>query len=397
MIYKGSGIIFLLKTITIIVILIFCVFLWLPDLFQTNEFYKTSRKITNKFRAPKKNSQFLQSEQELNSTSLTTTTRTTTSTTTTTSTSLSHDSQGTSESSSMKDNGIAPNSDEEIISEPSTGKLDSWLKKMEIQYAETNDRIKIVCQKYNLSDPTKANYRQMMIDTTHHLGFCRNAKVGSTTWMHHFNDLLPVDERPWGDGTGTLKDRIRSAIGHRFKPKELLANEQMNPGKVLPEHFKKLDYTVFTFVRHPFERLVSAYNDKINTEKVSFSAFADKVIDKFAQQKPNIHWRTFVSRCQHCSIPYTVVGRMETFAEDVQYIILKNKLEKLLPLNTVLKFKSLNSSKRDVNDTTQITLERFSQLNKKQIEKLHKIYQLDFELFGYDIDIFLQPFNKKVA
>ena len=58
-----------------------------------------------------------------------------------------------------------------------------------------------------------------------------------------------------------------------FKQFELFEQEDITPGKIFPKLFKKDNYTVFTFVRHPFERLVSAYNDKINTEKVSFIRF----------------------------------------------------------------------------------------------------------------------------
>ena len=367
MIYKGSGILFLIKTITIIVILTLCVYF-----FQTPIFYKTGSKTTNKLTAPK-NGPLLANNQSIRSRKTITTNQ---------------ELQNTPESSQTKLDGMIPNSNQERTSEPSEEKLTNWFQKMELKYAETNDRIKMVCQKYNMNDPTKARYTQVMVDTTHHLAFCRNAKVGSSTWMHHFNDLLPIDERPWGDGTGKLKDLIRMRITGKFKAKNL--GKVSNPGTEYPKIFKQSNYTVFTFVRHPFERLVSAYNDKINTEKVPFSEFADRVIKRFGEQIPDRHWKTFVSRCQHCYIPYTVIGRMETFQEDVQYIILKNKLEKLLPLDKALKFKSINSSKKDANYTTQITLEKFSQLSNDQIKKLYKIYQLDFELFDYDIDIFLQ-------
>ena len=373
MIYTRSGILYVLKTVTIVVIPLYYL-----DFLQIPQFHKTNGKITNKLVATK-NDQFLQNEQAVSSSQI-----------------ASHQElQSSYASSSAKLNDKAPNSDQENIFEPSSGEVTNWLKKMEIKYAETNDHIKKVCQKYDLSDRTKARYKQFMVDTTHHLAFCRNAKVGTTTWMHHFNDLLPVDERPWGDGTGKLKDMIRVRINRKFKANQL--GKFRNPGEEFPKLFEQNNYTVFSFVRHPFERLVSAYNDKINTEKVPFTRFVDKVIKRFAEQTEDRHWKTFVSRCQYCYVPYNVIGRMETFQEDVQYIILKNKLEKLLPLDKALNFQSINSSKRDVNDTTQLTREKFYQLSNEQIQNLYKIYQLDFELFDYDIDIFLQPQDKEVV
>ena len=270
-----------------------------------------------------------------------------------------------------------------------SSKLDVWFRKMEAKYAKLNEHVKEVCKKYNLDNPSKARYRHLMIDTTHHLAYCRNAKVGSTTWMHHFNDLLPLDERPWGDGTGNLNDSTRARINNAFKPSSLFQSERENPGKFFTKLFKDENYEVFTFVRHPFERLVSAYTNKVNSEKVSFSSFADKVINRFAEERVDIHWRLFSSRCQHCYIPYTMIGRMETFDEDVQYIILKNGLEKHLPITKALQFKSKNSSLRGNKENRSITMQHFSQLKKQQIKELYELYKMDFELFEYDIDAFL--------
>ena len=270
-----------------------------------------------------------------------------------------------------------------------SSKLDVWFRKMEAKYAKLNEHVKEVCKKYNLDNPSEARYRHLMIDTTHHLAYCRNAKVGSTTWMHHFNDLLPLDERPWGDGTGNLNDSTRARINNAFKPSSLFQSERENPGTFFTKLFKDENYEVFTFVRHPFERLVSAYTNKVNSEKVSFSSFADKVINRFAEERVDIHWRLFSSRCQHCYIPYTMIGRMETFDEDVQYIILKNGLEKQLPITKALQFKSKNSSLRGNKENRSITMQHFSQLKKQQIKELYELYKMDFELFEYDIDAFL--------
>ena len=280
-------------------------------------------------------------------------------------------------------------SDSKIKLGANSSKLDVWFRKMEAKYAKLNEHVKEVCKKYNLDNPSEARYHRLMIDSTHHLAYCPNAKVGSTTWMHHFNDLLPLDKRPWRDGTVKLNDSTRVRIDLAFKPIRLLQRERRNRGKFFPKLFKDKNYEVFTFVRHPFERLVSAYTNKINTKNVSFSSFADKVINRFAEQRVNIHWILFSSRCQHCYIPYTMIGRMETFDEDVRYIILKNRLEKQLPITKALQFKSKNSSLRDNKENKSITMQHFSQLTKQQIEKLYELYKMDFELFKYDIDDFL--------
>ena len=283
--------------------------------------------------------------------------------------------------------GATQNKNVEPSSDLSSETIKEWLKKMESGYARTTNNIKEVCRKYNMSSPMKPLYSNWLVDPNHQLAFCGNAKLGSTTWMHHFNGLLPEDERPWGNGTGTLRDSIRAQIVKKFHAWFVMNRDKGNfdakTGEGFPESLQKDNISVFTFVRHPFERLVSAYNDKTNTEKVSFTRFVEKVLKRFDEQRVDIHWKLFIHNCHHCFVPYNIIGRMETFQEDVQYIILKHKLENILPIKTTLQFRSLNSSKRD---SKKEALEKFSQLNQTVIEKLYNLYQLDFELFGYDIN-----------
>ena len=81
---------------------------------------------------------------------------------------------------------------------------------------------------------------------------------------------------------------------------------------------------------------------------------------------------------------YDVIGRMETFNEDVKYIFLKKNLEKDLPLNKATTSKNSASTK-----TAEITVNYFNQLSKQQINDLYEFYRMDFELFGYDVKNYL--------
>ena len=100
----------------------------------------------------------------------------------------------------------------------------------------------------------------------------------------------------------------------------------------------------FSIVRHPFERLVSAFQDKIVDQSdgwyanrvqylkveyggVSFPHFAEMILDKSVKVcrqmntcKLDKHWKPFISRCGYCDIPYTVIARAENIAEDQKYI-----------------------------------------------------------------------------
>ena len=92
----------------------------------------------------------------------------------------------------------------------------------------------------------------------------------------------------------------------------------------------------FIFVRHPFERLVSAYTDKfivnknfefinglrdndihnrlINDNNVSFEQFVNFVIDEISMDtmsEGSLHWWPYSNLCQMCEIDYSYIGNLE--------------------------------------------------------------------------------------
>ena len=167
------------------------------------------------------------------------------------------------------------------------------------------------------------------------------------------------------------------------------------------EYLRKNKLLSFSFVRHPFERLVSAYKDKVLSNdghyfkysfrnaaalrwyqnNKSFPAFVDLVLNGYKGIRvPNVHWSPITPHCKYCEIEYDVIGRIETFREDVQYIVVKNNLQNVLPLE---KSAVAMNSKKTVS--TYSTHDYLSQLSKAKIDSLYKFYQLDFELFGYDV------------
>ena len=102
-----------------------------------------------------------------------------------------------------------------------------------------------------------------------------------------------------------------------------------------------------------FCRLASAYEDKVlnngtGQKKLhrtlhNFSAFVDYVLDGYKKSvcyqkfntpcSINVHWRPYNARCLYCDIDYNVIGRMETFDEDVRYIFLKANLTEMLNIS----------------------------------------------------------------
>ena len=102
--------------------------------------------------------------------------------------------------------------------------------------------------------------------------------------------------------------------------------------------------------------------------------------DPFCHKRHNPHWRPQFAGCPYCHINYQVIGKAETFADDVKYIVLKQNLTSLIPLEDTKKINHATFSEAKKTDY-------MAQLNINQIKGLYTYYQRDFELFDYDITV----------
>ena len=97
-------------------------------------------------------------------------------------------------------------------------------------------------------------------------------------------------------------------------------------------------------VRHPFERIVSAFQDKFvdnnsgvfrNIKKKMISSYGDASFISFVKLviassqllcndvnrcTINRHWKPFISSCAYCTENYTFILKAETFKEDLQFL-----------------------------------------------------------------------------
>lgn len=157
-------------------------------------------------------------------------------------------------------------------------------------------------------------------------------------------------------------------------------------------------YFTFIFVREPLERFVSAYKDKFLRENVVFhQAIGREIIKKF---RPNAteealatgrgvtfseftnyvvktrhldeHWRPFDKLCHPCAIQYDFIGHYEDLAEDAPYLL------KTAGIDDRVSFPPFRPSR-----TSTELLVYFSQIPKLKILELAKIYESDYEMFGY--------------
>ena len=174
----------------------------------------------------------------------------------------------------------------------------------------------------------------------------------------------------------------------------------------------KRNYYTFLFVRHPFERLVSAYRNKlvrpfpddlrfqkevgvkiiqkyrknstIRNDTCTFIGFVQFVIDKSAREGPNKlneHWQPHSDLCSICYARFDFIGKYETLGED-SLIILKN-------INASNSF-AFPENKRDnyKTKTSELYKKYMRALPKEYLIKLYNLYKNDFDAFGYEIPDF---------
>ena len=133
-----------------------------------------------------------------------------------------------------------------------------WMKQREKEYQKLNEHIQSVCLKNKLNTHLPIALKDLMVEKKHKIAFCRNAKSGTSTWMQHFNALQDPEHRL--DTVKKQKNAFHNIIPQRFS-----IGKQIGKGldfKSVKKYFSNNEYLTFSFVRHPFDRIVSAYKDK---------------------------------------------------------------------------------------------------------------------------------------
>jgi len=277
------------------------------------------------------------------------------------------------------------------------------IKKYKYRQRLQRNRMKQVCKKYKHDvsyqhlDVWNNTFR---ISKSLGLGICLNTKCGSTTWVI-FLDMLTNPNQTYGD---LRRGRVRQIQRKRVE-ENLMFPSWFNKSQIEDD---VLSVFTFSFVRHPFLRLVSTYQNKVVEhglhgydsvalkwieamktqyrrpdlpEHPNFAEFADMILDQGPLFNP--HVMPFYYRCDYCNIHYNFIGHMETAKEDNTFIM------EILGLNKDLWPGRLHASSITGESTEELARKFFSLMRKKDIENLYKMYLIDFELFAYSPDQFI--------
>ncbi|XP_022907704.2 carbohydrate sulfotransferase 11 [Onthophagus taurus] len=241
----------------------------------------------------------------------------------------------------------------------------------------------------------KPNAWEFLVNTQDHIIWCNVFKAASTSWMYNFNILA-------GYSPGFLQ---------KTKMVPLHLARQKYPRVPLDDLKKSFnDSLSFLIVRHPLERLMSAYKDKLqhalphsyhqqlgnqiikkyrsktfrksDTRWPSFEEFILYLFDCIKDGETlDMHWTPITEFCTPCMFDFDVIAHTETLQEDQEYIIFKAGLQhKIKP--------EWKNSGRGV--TAQQIEKYYSQITRAQILQLYHIYRYDFELFNYTLNGYIE-------
>ena len=216
--------------------------------------------------------------------------------------------------------------------------------------------------------------------------------------MNHFVSFLPAEQRPQFEGLDSHQLHIKVPPLFKLGPSQNIG-----------------DFFTFSFVRHPFERLISAFKDKVafdqdyknlhfELEKIygsatfpNFLRFVLKDLRRFSKckgqkkcRKVDVHWRPFFERCAYCDVNYDFIGRMETFEKDLKVLMKKANLT----LNENLQAHKTQKRSQFFKDefgalkASQRAFEMFQDVDKDVLRGLYGFYSPDFDLFHYSLEGF---------
>jgi hypothetical protein len=93
----------------------------------------------------------------------------------------------------------------------------------------------------------------------------------------------------------------------------------------------------------------------------------------------NEHWRCMWKLCLPCEIHYDFIGRYENLLPDTQHVLRHLDIEEPFPPAKSGAF---------TNSSSSVLLKKYySVIPKNIINEIANVYKLDFEMFGYDMNI----------
>ena len=242
--------------------------------------------------------------------------------------------------------------------------------------------------------------RNMFVDDEYQLVYCAVPKCASATFKHYLGQLHDPD---FEEGWAVNMSRFYQATGIR----QLAMLSEVEQRRVLN------DYYTFMVVRHPLDRLYSAWHNKLSRpnashiiqgiiqdrvteylkrtspgrvefdsreEYLNFSQYLDLVESHFHDGFKHAQWASIHDHCKPCHIKYDHVFRLETLSRDILSLYAHvHEINKTVRVPTII---HANNNAGNINKVTRLR-NTFQNVSTKTLEGVMNIYRRDFDMFGY--------------
>ena len=277
--------------------------------------------------------------------------------------------------------------------------------------------LKKVCKQKSLylkQEVFRKNFENwLLIHPKYKFAYCHLAKVGSTAWKTILIQLVS-DQEMQEKLLQMDTNELHSAINPIFSSKNVDASHQK-----LSKFLFMEKYFTFVFVRHPLDRLVSAYIDKVLNTKNTYYAYVRKaLLQKYSEvnfqnflrfvlnsmEKCNsqtttclnsidVHWQPYYQRCEFCDVKYDYIGRLETFNHDVQEVLIQANLTEYIPIQNIKQIHqstTMSTSQLQIDvdgiQASEFTKQYFKNVEESVVKKIFQYFELDFLLLQYSVN-----------
>ena len=244
----------------------------------------------------------------------------------------------------------------------------------------------------------------LLVDDKHGVMYCVIPKVACTNWKRALVRM-----------SGRINDTKEESLRMLSVHDELFLNQiglrYLNTYSLEDIRKRMETYYKFLFVRHPLERLLSAYMEKFTTHNkwtehfqrkygrrivktfrkmpsadalarghdVSFAEFVKYIIKRSSSGRMlNPHWASYYELCQPCSVKYDFVGKFESFETDSAYMLGKISGDRCPHAFPTIKPAGAA--------TREIMHKFYSSIPRRDVSRIIQAYLPDFMMFGYDIN-----------
>ncbi|XP_041840066.1 carbohydrate sulfotransferase 12-like isoform X2 [Melanotaenia boesemani] len=209
----------------------------------------------------------------------------------------------------------------------------------------------------------------LIVDDTHQIIYCYVPKVACTNWKRVMVVLAqslisPSSGKPYTDPEAVPPDLVHNSSLHLTfaKPNEDFYRQF---GSVMLRRYGNVSGSLPETAAEAFAAGI----------KPTFQQFITYLLDPETEKESifNEHWRQVYRLCHPCQVKYNFIGRLETLETDAEQLLKDLKVDHLLRFPSGARNRTATSWEKDW----------FAQIPITKRRELYKLYQPDFELFGY--------------